>query len=71
MRIQPPSTEQPKRFFAFEGKQYYALYDAPGYTGLMLFTGSGISCEKMYHPELWMFFEHGKNMEDLRRSEIF
>ena len=70
--MKKPSTQQPKYYFTFEGKQYYAQHDNyQNRPGLMLFTGTGIACEKAYHPELWFFYQHGKNYDQLRASEIF
>ena len=44
--------------FKFEGQLYRAVYNAPGHSGLMIFTGRGSAVEKCQFPELWMYYQH-------------
>jgi NAD(P)-dependent dehydrogenase (short-subunit alcohol dehydrogenase family) len=48
--------------FTFEGKQYYAVYNAPGYNGLMIFTAGGVAMQEYQFPELWMYYRHQENI---------
>ena len=56
-----------KKYFRFEGKEYYAVHKAPGYTGLMIFTGGGVVVPEYQFPELWMFYEHQKDFLKLKK----
>ena len=50
-----------KKYFTFEGRQYYAVYNAPGYIGLMIFIGDGVSVPEYQFPELWMYYHYQKD----------
>lgn len=70
MHSQPPNTADNRHYFTFEGRQYYAINNAPGYVGMMIFTGSGVACERALHEELWMFYQGQKSTEDPKIAEI-
>ena len=58
--MQPASTNNDKKYFTFEGQLYYAIHNAPDYTGSMIFTAGGIAVEQYQFPELWMYYKYQK-----------
>ena len=59
--MEPAIINNDKKYFTFEGKQYYAVHNEPGYIGLMIFTGGGLSVAEYQFPELWMYYQYQKD----------
>jgi hypothetical protein len=59
--IEPANASNDKKYFTFESRQYYAIQDEPGYTGLMIFTRGGLPVEEFQYPELWMYYKYQKD----------
>ena len=61
MNTEPADTNNDKKYFTFEGKQYYAVHNLPGYIGLMIFTRGGVDVPEYQFPELWMYYQYQKD----------
>jgi hypothetical protein len=59
-----------KKYFRFEGKEYYAVHKPPSYTGFLIFTDDGKVVPEYHFPELWMYYQHQRDCLKLK-NEIF